>query len=96
MLSYAVWASTGQRLRDVTSGYQALSSLALATFADRFPTSIADANVRTLACRAGLKVIEIPVEMHPRLSGASMHDGLPGVRLGLQSLQEVWRERRRG
>ena len=80
-LALLVRAATGVRLGDVTSGFQALGPRALALLADRLrPDGPADANVRVLALRAGLSVVEVPVRMEPRRAGASMHDGWAGVR----------------
>lgn len=91
-LSVAVWAACGQRIADVTSGLWALDTAALRTFAERFPDTVADANIRVMAARAGLAIAEIPVSMSERLGGASMHDGLTGVRNFQRSLRAVWRQ----
>lgn len=95
LLGLAVRLTTGRRLGDVTSGFQALGPRALASFAASFPCCHADANVRVRAIRQGLILRELPVRMAPRESGASMHDGLAGLRnLGgslVAVLEEGWR-----
>ncbi|MCB9759686.1 MAG: glycosyltransferase family 2 protein [Alphaproteobacteria bacterium] len=71
---------TGIRIRDVTSGFQALSPRAVAFFAEGFPEELADANVLVRAWRAGLKVTEVPVTMTERSGGRSMHAGVRAAR----------------
>jgi glycosyltransferase involved in cell wall biosynthesis len=63
---------TGERVTDVTSGFQALSSRAVRFLADNYPTDYPDADTVILLSRAGLTQQEVPVEMHERLSGAPM------------------------
>ena len=91
-LSWLVWAATGRRIADVTSGLWALDRDAIRTFAEHFPDDVADANVRVLAARAGLDIAEIPVSMAERDGGDSMHDGLTGVVNFQRSLRAIWRE----
>jgi glycosyltransferase involved in cell wall biosynthesis len=82
LLATAVHAGTGVALHDVTSGFWALGPRALELFATCFPLpgGAADANVRVFALRHGLRVVERPVFMPVRTSGASMHAGVAGVR----------------
>ncbi len=62
------------RITDATSGYQAMSARALATIAnDGFPEDYPDADMLITLARAGLKLMEVPVKMHSRHSGPSMH-----------------------
>lgn len=69
-----IWAGT--RSTDPTSGYQALSRAALAELVgDAFPEDYPDADVLIGLARAGLRLREIPVVMHARLGGVSMHRG---------------------
>jgi glycosyltransferase involved in cell wall biosynthesis len=93
-LSLAVWAASGQRIGDVTSGLWALDAQAMRAFASGFPEDVADANVRVMAARAGLRIAELPVMMDERDSGRSMHDGLSGVVNFQRSLRAIWREAR--
>lgn len=72
--------TTGERITDPTSGFQALNRRAIRLYAsDVYPTDFPDTDVLIMILRAGLKVREIPVVMHPRLSGTSMHSGLKPV-----------------
>jgi hypothetical protein len=47
----------------------------MSVFLQAAPLSVADANMRVLAVKAGLTVREIPVPMEERTSGESMHSG---------------------
>jgi glycosyltransferase involved in cell wall biosynthesis len=79
LLSMGVRALTRESFQDVTSGFWACDSKASAMVAGlRGP--VADANIRVLAVRAGLRVRELSVDMPCRSGGASMHDGWHGVR----------------
>lgn len=67
---------TGGRITDPTSGFQGLSRRALELLAnDGFPEDYPDTDVLIEHGRAGMKVVEIPVVMHPRKGGVSMHRG---------------------
>lgn len=69
--------TTGQRLTDPTSGYQALGPRALALFAGSgYPSDYADAEVLIMTRRAGLRLREAPVRMYQRSGGHSMFTGL--------------------
>ena len=78
-LSLLVWGLSGRRFGDLTSGMQAFGPRAMRLFAERAPDGCADANLRVLAARAGLRVAELPVTMRAREGGVSMHGGLAGV-----------------
>lgn len=78
-LASLVQALTGARLHDVTSGFWAMDRHALQLLATHLPADCADANVRVLAVRLGLRPLEVPVAMSARLSGHSMHDGWSGL-----------------
>jgi hypothetical protein len=67
----------GQKITDPTSGYQALSRRAVEFCArDSFPGDYPDADVLVMMHRAGLRLREVPVHMHPNFQGRSMHSGL--------------------
>ena len=71
------WASlwSGQRLRDVTSGFRAWRPDAVAAMVADYPEEVADANVLVRAVRRGLRVEEVAVAMCERSGGTSMHAG---------------------
>lgn len=77
IFSALVCAATGMRVTDPTSGFQAMSA-AVAKFlaTDVFPSDYADADVLILLKRAGFRILEVPVVMHPAPGGRSMHRGL--------------------
>ncbi len=85
---------TGVPLHDVTSGYWAVGPRALDALARHLPADVADANVRVLLIRLGLRVAERPVAMPARPHGASMHDGLRGLHNFGRSLGALARARR--
>ncbi len=76
MFAWIVRRWTGIAITDPTSGYQALSQRALAEVTkDTFPEDYPDADVLISHARAGLRLVEVPAVMHPRLGGVSMHRG---------------------
>lgn len=79
LLSMGVRALTRVPLQDVTSGFWACDAKTSALVAG-LNGAVADANIRVLAVRAGLRVHELAVDMPGRSGGASMHDGWHGVR----------------
>ena len=62
----------GTRLSDTTSGFRAANRRAIALFAAEYPAEYLGDTVESLviACRAGLKVRQVGVEMRPRAAGA--------------------------
>ena len=75
-LSWLVTTWTGVPITDPTSGFQALDARALETMVlDHFPEDYPDADVLIMLARHGLKLAEVPVRMHPRAGGVSMHRG---------------------
>lgn len=67
---------TGVRITDPTSGFQGLSARALATVThDGYPEDYPDTDVLVEFARAGLRLVEVPVRMHERRGGVSMHRG---------------------
>lgn len=66
----------GKRITDPTSGFQGLSQRALAAVVnDGFPEDYPDADVLIEHHRRGMHLVEVPVRMHPRAGGLSMHRG---------------------
>ncbi len=66
----------GQRITDPTSGFQGLSRHALESVVhDGFPEDYPDTDVLVEHHRAGLRLCEVPVRMHARKGGLSMHRG---------------------
>ncbi|MCA8964947.1 MAG: glycosyltransferase family 2 protein [Planctomycetes bacterium] len=67
---------TGMRITDPTSGFQGLSGRALGRLvSDGFPEDYPDTDVLIEHARSGMKLVEVPVRMHSRRGGLSMHRG---------------------
>lgn len=65
---------SGKRIMDVTTGFQAMNGRVLDLFtSDAFPCDYPDADVILLLVRLKYTVKEVPVRMHARNSGISMH-----------------------
>jgi hypothetical protein len=76
MFSWIASQWLGTRITDPTSGFQGLSRRALESVAnDGFPEDYPDTDVLIQHHRGGLTVREIPVVMHERTGGLSMHRG---------------------
>lgn len=82
-----LWALTGQRFTDPTSGFQGLSRRAIRLFSSGvFPCDYPDADVLLMAHRAGLSIREVPVRMVARSGGISMHAGWKPLYYGMKML----------
>lgn len=76
LFSWIVTTWTGTKITDATSGFQGMSSCALEELVlDNFPEDYPDADVLITLSRAGISMVEIPVQMHERSGGTSMHRG---------------------
>lgn len=66
-----------QRVTDPTSGYQAMNRDVLKfCVSDFYPFDFPDADVLLMLHRAGFRIKEVPVIMHPGEKERSMHQGL--------------------
>ncbi len=61
----------GARVTDPTSGLRAASRDAIALFARYYPSDYPEPEAVALACRAGLRIAEVPVQMRERAHGRS-------------------------
>ncbi|SHJ79574.1 Glycosyl transferase family 2 [Desulfatibacillum alkenivorans DSM 16219] len=70
-----------KKITDPTSGFQALNRAAMERFyaSPHYPADFPDADVIIMLHRAGLRVLEAPVIMHPNPDGRSMHKGMTPV-----------------
>lgn len=76
ILARLVTRWTGTRVTDPTSGFQAMNGAVLRKLVlDDFPEDYPDADVLIALWRHGLRIAEVPVRMHPRTGGVSMHRG---------------------
>ncbi len=70
-LSWFLRLRCGTRVTDPTSGFRAANRTAIELFARHYPSDYPEPEAIALACRAGLRVAEIPVRMHERGHGRS-------------------------
>jgi glycosyltransferase involved in cell wall biosynthesis len=61
----------GVRMTDTTSGFRAAGRRAIALFAEAYPHDYPEVEAVLIAHRAGLRVVEAPVEMRARQGGRS-------------------------
>ena len=67
---------TGQEVTDATSGFQAMNRDVMVFFAEEnYPSDYPDADTLIMLHFAGFRVEEVPVVMHERIAGESMHGG---------------------
>jgi len=65
---------TAQQVTDATSGFQAMNRDVMVFFAkENYPSDYPDADTLIMLHFAGFKVREVPVLMHDRIAGDSMH-----------------------
>lgn len=71
VLSFVLSRIAGTRLTDTTSGFRASDRRAIELFAAEYPAEYLGDTVESLviACRAGLRVRQVGVEMRPRAGG---------------------------
>lgn len=76
VLSWVLSRIAGSRLTDTTSGFRASNRRAIALFADEYPAEYLGDTIESLviACRAGLTVRQVGVEMRPRAGGTPSHN----------------------
>ncbi|MDI6759452.1 MAG: glycosyltransferase family 2 protein [Candidatus Brocadiaceae bacterium] len=71
---FFLYVLSGQKISDITSGFQAMNKRVLSLFvSDVFPSDYPDADVILLLSKNGFKIGEVPVAMYPNLYGKSMH-----------------------
>jgi glycosyltransferase involved in cell wall biosynthesis len=61
----------GAKVSDSTSGFRSAGRAAIALFARGYPSDYPEPESIAIACRAGLRVAEVPVRMRERAHGAS-------------------------
>ena len=70
-LAYGLTKITRTQLSDVTSGFRVSTGRAILLFAEEYPPEYLGDTVESLviAHRAGLKIVEVPIQMRPREYG---------------------------
>jgi glycosyltransferase involved in cell wall biosynthesis len=71
ILSWTVTLLVGGRVTDPTSGFQVANRRAIALFASDYPHDYPEVEATVLAAKAGLRRVEVPVEMRERSAGRS-------------------------
>lgn len=61
----------GSRITDPTSGFRAFNRRAIELFACDYPHDYPEVESTVLVDRSGMRVVEVPVQMRPRLGGES-------------------------
>jgi len=91
----ASWISrmAGQSIADCTSGFRAAGPRTIRLFADRYAQDYPEPVGLVTACKAGLRVVEVPVNMRERQAGRSSITGLKGLWYVLRVMWLAWRER---
>jgi glycosyltransferase involved in cell wall biosynthesis len=75
----------GRRIRDTTSGLKLMSAAAIATTATLAAGDLHSELIIYCLLR-GLHVVEVPVTMHPRTAGISMHGAMSAVAYPLRTI----------
>ncbi len=87
--SLLTWVFAGLRVRDVTSGFQAVSRRAVVFLSEEYPLDYPDAETVILLVRSGFRVVEQRADVRPRRSGISMHSGLRTLYYPFRALMGV-------
>lgn len=74
ILSVLIWLMSGERIKDVTSGFRAVNKEFITMFSDYYPDDYPEPEVALISILHGGEVMEIPVEMRERTSGVSSID----------------------
>jgi len=91
VFSLLVRLSCGLRIKDPTSGFQAMNKRAFTFFVESgFPCDYPDSDVIVMATLAGLRILEAPTRMRAREGGVSMHSGLKPVYYGFKMLLSMF------
>ena len=88
LLSQLVRNKTGVTLTDLSSGMWGLLPETMRILLD-YNGSTADAAIRVYGIQKGLKLVEIPVPMNPRITGESMHQGTAAVRNLFKTISDI-------
>ena len=70
--SSILWAATGVRVNDTTSGLRALSRPAFEYFANSYPVDHPEAEALLMLHQNGFRIMEVPVKMRGRFHGQSL------------------------
>ncbi|MDZ7374231.1 MAG: glycosyltransferase family 2 protein [candidate division KSB1 bacterium] len=71
ILARVISALVGRPICDSTSGFRAYNREAFTFLASHYPTDYPEPEAIVLLARNGFRILEVPVQMHPRLNGES-------------------------
>ncbi len=71
ILSWIIWALSGVRINDVTSGFRACNREVMELFTKYYAGDFPEPEVAGALAKTGYKIIEIPVKMRQRYKGKS-------------------------
>lgn len=77
--SLLAWALGGVRIRDVTSGFQAMRRAVFTVLAKEYPVDFPDAEVIVMLGLKNFRVAEVPAMVRERQGGESMYSSLGTV-----------------
>lgn len=79
VLSFILKMMSGQRVRDVTSGFRAVNRDVIKLFAHSYPSDYPEPESLGVALTCGFTVLEVPVAMHERQTGKSSIRGMSSL-----------------
>jgi glycosyltransferase involved in cell wall biosynthesis len=88
----ALRLATGRQITDATSGFRAVSRRGIELFARSYPHDYPEVEAVVMALRAGLDVIEVPIDMRARETGVSSITPLRSVYYMIKVLLAVGME----
>lgn len=71
ILSFLIKIMTGKKITDPTSGFRAANRKVIEIFANKYPTDYPEPESIVELSKSGIKIKDIPVEMHERQEGQS-------------------------
>lgn len=89
LISGFIKLKTGQRLRDVTSGYRAANKEVIAFFAHHYPKKYPEPETNAIIVKQGKKVKEVGVNMFERLEGSSSITPIKSIRYMVEVLTSI-------
>lgn len=99
-ISWTIWAKTGQRICDTTSGFRAVNRMLIEEFAFCYPTEYPEPISSAYALLNRYVIKEVSVDMHERIGGVSSIRSwnsvyyMINVVLSILLMQQVYPEKR--
>lgn len=96
ILSFLSGLLTGQRVKDVTSGFRLADRTVIKIFADYYPSDYPEPEVIIMLKKKGIKVVEIPVKMNLRKGGVSSITPLKSIYYMIKVMSSMLIQKLRG